>query len=104
MLAGVYGPPEKMPVALNDYYGLPVRLGASRFEATTQGKRAIGTVNGRDVITVEIKSLPGECQLASGRVNYPGVSGKTSDTAPVVRVADHLHANPPSEGQIRCVG
>lgn len=77
MLAGVYGPSEKMPVALTYHYGLPVRLGTSRFEATTEGKRAIGTVNGRDVITVEVKSLPGECQLASGRVNYPGVSGKT---------------------------
>ena len=77
MLAGVYGPSEKMPIALIDYYGLPVRLGASRFEATAQGKRAIGTVNGRDVITVEIKSLPGECQLGSGRVNYPGISRKT---------------------------
>jgi hypothetical protein len=77
MLAGVYGPSEKMPAALIEHYGLPVRLGTSRFEATPQGKRAIGTVNGRDLITVEIRSLPGECQVASGRVNYPGMPGNT---------------------------
>ena len=77
MLAGVYGPEGKMHVALNEYYGLPVRLGTSRFEPTAQGKRAIGTVNGQDFITVEIKSIPGECQAVAGSLNYPGVSPKT---------------------------
>jgi hypothetical protein len=76
MLAGVYGPSDKMPLALAEHYGFPVRVGGSRFEPTTQGKRAIGSVNGRDIITVEIRALPGECQAAAGRVNYPGVSGK----------------------------
>ena len=37
MLAGVYGPEDKMHVALNEYYCLPVRLGTSRFEPTAQG-------------------------------------------------------------------
>ena len=76
MLAGVYGPENKMHVALNEHYGLPVRLGASRVEPTAEGKRAIGTVNGQDFISVEIKSL-GECQAAAGTLNYPGVSPKT---------------------------
>src|SRR5262249_40523092 len=54
MLAGVYGPEEKTSAALKQYYGLPVRLGTSRFESTAEGKRAIGTVNGQDFITAEV--------------------------------------------------
>jgi hypothetical protein len=77
MLAGVYGPKEHTPKTLNESYGFPVRLGTSRFESTTDGKRAIGTVNGQDFITVEIKSVPGGCEAAAGRVNYPGVSPAT---------------------------
>jgi hypothetical protein len=77
MLAGVYGPEDKMPVALKEYYGLPVRLGASRVEPTAEGKRAIGTVNGQDFVTAEIKSVPDGCQAAAGTVNYPGVAPKT---------------------------
>src|SRR5262245_5386438 len=77
MLAGVYGPNDQMPVALNEHYGLPVRLGGSRVEATAQGKRATGTVNGQDFITVEIKSSPEECQAVAGAVNYPGMQPST---------------------------
>ena len=76
MLAGVYGPNDKMPVALKEHYGLPVRLGGSRVEATAQGKREIGTVNGQDFITVEIKSSE-ECQAVAGTLNYPGVQPNT---------------------------
>jgi hypothetical protein len=73
MLAGVYGPNDQMHKALNEYYGLPVRLGTSRVESTSEGKRAIGTVNGQDFVTVEIKSSD-ECQAAAGTLNYPGLS------------------------------
>jgi hypothetical protein len=76
MLAGVYGPQEKTPAALMEYYGFPVRIGTSRFESTSEGKRAIGTVNGQDFITAEIKSVP-ECGPAAGLINYPGLSAKT---------------------------
>ena len=77
MLAGVYGPQDKTPATLKEYYGFPVRVGTSRFEPTPDGKRAIGTVNGRDFIKVEIKSTPGACEAVAGRVNYPGLSEKT---------------------------
>jgi len=76
MLAGVYGPNDQMPAALNEHYGLPVRLGGSRVEATAQGKRAIATVNGQDFITVEIKASE-ECQAVASTVNYPGMQPTT---------------------------
>lgn len=56
MLAGIYGPDPKTANALSKYYNLPVRVGSSRFESTLQGTRAIATLNGRDILTVEIKS------------------------------------------------
>jgi hypothetical protein len=77
MLAGVYGPDEKMPVALREYYGFPVRLGASRSEATNLGRRAIGAINGQDFVTVEVKSFPSECQAVAGTLTYPGISSMT---------------------------
>src|SRR4029453_18493529 len=77
MLAGVYGPNDQMPMALNEHYGLPVRLGGSRVEATAQGKRATGTGHGQDFITVEIKSSREECQAVAGTLNYPGVQPNT---------------------------
>jgi hypothetical protein len=77
ILAGVYGPQEKTPAALKEFYGFPVRIGTSRFEPTPEGKRAIGTVNGQDFITAKIKSVPGACELATARVNYPALSEKT---------------------------
>ncbi len=81
MLAGVYGPNDKMPAALNEHYGLPVRLGTSRVESTSEGKRATGTVNGQDVVSIEIKSFPGECQAVAGTLNYPGISAKSKQLA-----------------------
>jgi len=75
MLQGVYGPQEKTSVALREFEGFPVRNGTSRFEATAEGKRAIGTVNGHDFVTVEIKSVPSPCDPASFTLNYPTRKG-----------------------------
>lgn len=98
MLVGVYGPSDKMPAALNEHYGLPVRVGGSRVEPTAQGKRATGTVNGQDVVVVEIKSFPEDCQGATGILNYPGVSPKTRDlvVAEIPFVARMCKAEPVS--------
>jgi hypothetical protein len=65
MLTGTYGPQPKTAAALKNYYGLPVRPGSSRFEPSADGKRAVATVDGHDVITAEIKTVPGSC--GSGR-------------------------------------
>jgi hypothetical protein len=98
MLAAVYGPEQRLPVALNEYNGLPARLGTSRIEPTAQGKRATGTILGRDFITVEIKSFPGECQAAAGTLNYPGISSKTKQLVvnEIPYVAEACKAEPVS--------
>jgi len=75
MLQGVYGPQEKTSVAMKEFEGFPVRNGTSRFEATAEGKRAIGSVNGQDFVTVEIKSVPGSCEPGSVTLNYPTRKG-----------------------------
>jgi len=75
MLQGVYGPQEKTSIALREWEGFPVRNGTSRFEATAEGKRAMGTVNGQDFVTVEIKSVPGSCEPGSVTLNYPTRKG-----------------------------
>ena len=70
MLEGVYGLQEKATAAMRDWEGFPVRNGTSRFEQTPQGKRAIGTVDGHDFVTVEIKSIPESCQPGAVTLNY----------------------------------
>jgi hypothetical protein len=70
MLAGVYGPDPKTATALSKYYNVPVRVGGSRFESTAQGKRAIATLNGSDILTVEIKSGPGEGVMGTFLLHY----------------------------------
>lgn len=96
MLAGVYGPEEITPAALKQYYGLPVRVGTSRVEATAEGKRATATVNGQDFISAEIKSGAGECSPAAGRINYPGVSAGQVVVNEIPFVGDSCKAEPVS--------
>lgn len=98
MLAGVYGPEAKTSAALKEYYGRPVRVGTSRFEPTAGGKRAIGTVNGQDFITVEIKSDPGPCEPVAGLLNYPGLLAKTKQVVvnEIPFVGDGCKAEPVS--------
>ncbi len=79
MLAGVYGPQAKTSEALATYYGLPVRNGTSRQEATVDGTRAVGTVDGKDVVTAEVKPLPGSCKAAAISLNYLSKSPKSGD-------------------------
>jgi hypothetical protein len=85
MLAGVFGPQTEPSVALKAYYGWPVRPGASRSEASADAKRAIGTVNGQDFITVEYKSVPGSCKPAAVLLNYVSLSPETKQVS-VLRV------------------
>jgi hypothetical protein len=63
------------------YYGLPVRPGSSRFEPTADGKRAVATVDGHDVITAEIKSVPGSCEAAAISLNYESLSPETKQVS-----------------------
>ncbi len=81
MLQGVYGPQNKTSAALKEFSGFPVRNGTSRFEPTADGKRAIGTVDGRDFVIAEIKSAPDPCQAVAGLLNYPVVSPTTKQIA-----------------------
>jgi hypothetical protein len=69
MLAGVYGPQSRTVDALKAS-GFPVRSGTSRSEPTADGKRVAGTVNGKDFVSAEIKSVPGSCQPAAALLHY----------------------------------
>jgi hypothetical protein len=77
MLAGVFGPQTEPSAALKAYYDWPVRPGSSRFETSADAKRAIGTVNGQDFISVEYKSVPGPCKPLAGLFNYISLSPET---------------------------
>ena len=70
MLAGVYGPDPKTAAALTKYYNMPIRVGSSRFEHTALGKRAIATLKGQDILTVEIKSKTGEGTMETFLLHY----------------------------------
>ena len=74
MLQGLYGP-EPVPAAVRDNLGLPVRAGASRFEATEGGSRAVGLLGDREVLSVEIKSSRQSCVPIKGVINYLGRLG-----------------------------
>lgn len=68
------GPQEKTSAALREFFGLPVRNGTARLEPTAEGKRAIGTVNGQDFVTVEVKSTA-ECGPGPVTLNYASPKG-----------------------------
>jgi hypothetical protein len=99
ILQGVYGPQDEAPVALKHWYGLPVRKGTSRFEATAGGKRAFGAVNGEDFVSVEIKSLAQSCGRNLVSLNYVtpeglleiAVTGEACEAEPI---SVEVHAPP----------
>ena len=70
MLAGVYGPEPVAAEALSRHCGLPVRNGTSRFELSPGRRKAIGTLNGRDVVTGEIIVGNDEFAPAEVLLNY----------------------------------
>lgn len=69
MLAGVYGS-QKVMAILQEFYGLPVRNGSSRYEANASGVRAVGASGGRDLVIVEVKIDLSKCEPGGGGVSY----------------------------------
>ena len=78
MIQGVYEP-QKVSDANNKYYGWPVRLGGSRHEYTTGGRRAVGFVGDANFVEVVITTPRAECQEISGTLNYPGVPANAKE-------------------------
>jgi hypothetical protein len=70
MLAGVYGPNAKTSAALKGYSGFPVRTGTSHIDTTGEAKHAVGTLNGQDFVTADVKSVAGSCQPGTSLLNY----------------------------------
>lgn len=81
MLAGVYGPREVTSAALRHWYGLPVRNGTVRFEATAGGRRAIASRDGHDVIRAEIRAGSAPATPAAALLRYPGRNERTGAIA-----------------------
>ena len=69
MLAGIYGSQEVMAV-VQEFYGLPVRNGNARYEATAKGLRAVGASAGHDLISVEAEIDMDKCKPGGGSVSY----------------------------------
>jgi hypothetical protein len=98
MMQGVYGPQEKTSAAFREFFGLPVRNGMARLEDTADGKRAIGTVNGQDFVTIEVRSTT-ECGPGPVTLNYVGPKGLTQipasgEVCKAEPVAAEVHARP----------
>ena len=81
MLAGVFGPQSEPSAAYKAYYGWPVRPGASRSEPSADVKRAVGTVNGQDFVTVEYRSVSGSCKPVAVLLNYISLSPERNELA-----------------------
>ena len=77
MLAGLYGPDRIASDALKTWSGLPVRVGTSRFESTQDGRRAIGVLNGRNVVTAHVKTGTDPFGEAAVLLNYVSLSPTT---------------------------
>jgi hypothetical protein len=71
MLAGAYGPDERVAVVLRDVMGFPVRTGTATLEETTSGRRATGMVNGNSVVVAEVKSSALPCDSVATTLNSP---------------------------------
>ena len=74
MLQGMYGP-EPVPTAIRENLGWPVRAGGSRLEVTERGKRGVGLLGDREVMSVEIKPGAEPCKAVKGTLNYLSLLG-----------------------------
>jgi hypothetical protein len=72
MLQGVYGPETKVSAALHKYYGLPVKVGASRQVTKDASTVGIGTFAGQDVVQMVVTPKPDTCKSVAITLNYPG--------------------------------
>lgn len=71
MLAGVYGPTPKAKAMFEQFLGLPIRVGAARHEPLSNGNvRAIGGLEGQDLVVVEAKVDSSKCNPRAGSVNF----------------------------------
>jgi hypothetical protein len=68
MLAGAYAP-APVPAALAKYYGYPTREGAARIEWLGEKVRAVGTMAGKEIVSIELIRKKEPCQRAAGIVN-----------------------------------
>jgi hypothetical protein len=75
ILAGAYGPDERLAGALRTAYGWQVRTTQVEITETTQGRRAVARVGGKDVLEMEVKSSALPCDKVAGINNYVGSNG-----------------------------
>jgi hypothetical protein len=70
MLQGVYGPDQRVARALKQHYHLPVRTGTATIEGMGGERRYAGMIDGRSIVTAEIKG--GACESTQAFEHYPG--------------------------------
>lgn len=75
ILAGGYGPDERLAGALRSTYGYPVRTAQVEFTETVQGRRAVARVGGKDVLEMEVNSSALPCDKIAGINNYVSSNG-----------------------------
>ena len=94
---GAYGPSDVTSQVLRDMSFFLVRNRTSRAEATADGARAIGTVNGQDVVVAAIKSSTDPCDTVSGLLNYPVINNSKQIMVNIIPyVGDACKAEPVS--------
>lgn len=70
MLAGVYGPNERITSQFQQFLGLPIRNGSARHDAIDGGLRAVGSHGDKEVVKVEAKIDSSKCKPGGGTVNF----------------------------------
>jgi hypothetical protein len=70
MLAGLYGPSDRAFQAIRGMFGPAVRQGSSRIVDTPGSQRGYASVDGADVLSIEVRPRPEPCSVVGGSVNY----------------------------------
>ena len=70
ILSGVYGLSQKVTTTFQEFYGIPIRNGSARHEATGGGVRAVGSYGGRDLVVVDVKIDSSKCGPGGSGVNF----------------------------------
>lgn len=79
MLQGVYGPDPRVPAALHRHYGMPVRVGESRLDARADCTVGTGTLAGRDMVRIEVRTRPATFAPTAGIVHFGGRLERTGE-------------------------
>lgn len=76
---GIWGPNPAFVETMRESYGPQIQLGEARITETKTGYRAVGLLNGKEVVAIEVKVADEPCQPVATTIDYVNVRERTGE-------------------------